>query len=803
MPTPKTVQPTPSAADLQALLELSITALALLHPVYDSDGTAIRDFACAYLNPAGQQLLDQSERPEVTLLTRFPNARENGLFAFCSRVFESSEPGQFEGNFQVAGLDYYFYVAARRQGKQLAVSFTDTAQQSWAAVETALRESQAAEALARAEAEHQRATLVRYLGRTQAAICVLRGPAHELDYCNPTFERLFTGHSLPPGSPLIDVFPSAIAQGMVRAFDNVYHTGNSFFGVEQALSIMPGPAAQHYFTFSFDAYQEHGRTAGVSIFAYDVTEAVLARHRTEALQAELLAAARQQLEERNTFYEVFAQTPALVALLRAASHRFEYVNPAYQALFPGRQLVGLDLAVAEPEAVEQGFIDLLDHVYRTGETYFGAELPFQVASTDGPPVRPEYYNFTYQAFREAGQVAGISLFAFNVTQQVLARREREAQQLQLEELFMQAPAPITIFAGPELVYQFVNPAYQRIFPGRGLLGRPLLEALPELTGSPIPALLRHVYDTGEPYTAEEMPLQLARHEGGPLEEIYWTFSCQAHRNAYGTIDGVRAFAHDVTVSVRARQVLQEANQALTESNRQLTRTNTDLDTFIYTASHDLRTPITNLEGLLYALREELPADLLQANDVLPLLDRMQGSVDRFKLTIAQLTDLTKLQRADQQPAESVDLATLVADIRLDLAQQLTTTEAQLTVDVASCPQVSFGPQNLRSIVYNLLSNAVKYRHPDRTPVVQLRCRRAEKGPVVLEVQDNGLGLTEAQQSKLFGLFRRLHDHVEGSGVGLYMVKRVVENAGGTIAVQSTPGVGTTFILTLPVPAVVG
>ena len=69
--------------------------------------------------------------------------------------------------------------------------------------------------------------------------------------------------------------------------------------------------------------------------------------------------------------------------------------------------------------------------------------------------------------------------------------------------------------------------------------------------------------------------------------------------------------------------------------------------------------------------------------------------------------------------------------------------------------------------------------------------------MVLEVEDNGLGLSEAQQARLFGLFQRLHTHVEGTGVGLYMLKRIVDNADGTIAVRSQLGLGTTFIITLP------
>lgn len=512
----------------------------------------------------------------------------------------------------------------------------------------------------------------------------------------------------------------------------------------------------------------------------------------EALQA----ADQRQVQERAEFAQIFAHTPAAICINRGPEHRYEYVNAAYQQFFPDRQLLGRTVAEALPETVDAGLVDLLDAVYRTGEIYFGHELPLLLVQPEGLPPKQMYFTFTYQAYRENGEIVGISTFAYNVAEQVLARHEREAQQQQLQELFMQAPAPIVILDGPDFVYQLINPAYQRIFPGRELRGKPLFEAMPELVDTVIPGLLNHVYQTGEPVTVQELPLQMARHEGNALEEIYWTFTYQAHRDAHGTIDGVRVFAHDVSEHVRARQQQEEDNEALIESNRQLTRTNTDLDAFVYIASHDLKTPVANIEGLLAALQDELPAAVRQTGVVQPLLDRMQGAVERFQLTIAQLTDVAKLQQAQIQSAEVVDLATLVADLRLDLAPLLATTDAQLTLDVAACPQVSFAPQHLRSIVYNLLGNAVKYRHPDRPPVVQVRCRSTATF-VVLEVQDNGLGLTPAQQAKLFGLFQRQHDHVEGAGLGLYMVKRLVENAGGHIGVQSQAGVGSTFTVTLP------
>ena len=235
----------------------------------------------------------------------------------------------------------------------------------------------------------------------------------------------------------------------------------------------------------------------------------------------------------------------------------------------------------------------------------------------------------------------------------------------------------------------------------------------------------------------------------------------------------------------------------------LERVNADLNTFVYTASHDLKTPIHNIEALLTALREELSQHPLPA-DVAPLLGMMQSSVDRFRGTINQLTDVAKLQQLLELPTATIDLAALVEDVRQDLQPLLTATGGHLHLDLAACPQLVFAEKNLRSIVYNLLSNALKYHHPHRVPAVWVRTYPAAADgsyPAVLEVQDNGLGLAlgPEQERKLFALFERLHDHVEGSGMGLFMVKKIVENAGGHIEVRSVLGEGTVFRLHLPDP----
>ena len=635
-----------------------------------------------------------------------------------------------------------------------------------------------------------------------ADVVTFEGEALRYTFFNEALQRRVAGRAV-LGGTLDELFPEAAAQGYPDLLRQVLRTAAPYRAHEAPTYVQDPRTGEREETFLDLTYLplRHGQEPphGVLGFAVDVTERVRARQQAEALQAQLLAAAQRQTHEREGFYQVFEQTPALIQFLRSPSHRIEYVNPAYQRLFAGRPLVGLDLADALPEVRAQGFIDLMDRVYQTGETYSGMDVAFVLPPFDGQPARTGVFSFTYQAYQENGQTAGISVFAFEVTEQVLARRQREELQLRQQELFEQAPVAMGVFSGPDYVVEVCNPRLEALW-GRAaaeVLHRPVFEVMPMFRDQGLRELLDAVRTTGIPYVAHERLVQVLQQ--GTRTGLYLDFVYQPLRDAQGRITAVAAMVIDVSEQVAARRHLADANAGLSAANRQLLRTNADLDTFVYTASHDLKQPIANIEGLLHALREELPAAVLQSDDVTPMLDRMQRAVERFHLTIAQLTDVSRLQQADTHPAETVDLITLVEDVRQDLAADLAAAGASLTVDVVACPSMLFAAKHLRSIVYNLLSNAVKYRHPARPPVVHLRCHSTPTA-AILEVTDNGLGLNEAQQARLYGMFQRLHDHVEGSGIGLYMVKRIVENAGGTIAVRSQPGTGTTFTVTLPAPA---
>lgn len=245
----------------------------------------------------------------------------------------------------------------------------------------------------------------------------------------------------------------------------------------------------------------------------------------------------------------------------------------------------------------------------------------------------------------------------------------------------------------------------------------------------------------------------------------------------------------------ANEQIQARNHELDVTNQQLARTNADLDNFVYAASHDLRQPINNLRGLFDELQRTAVLNDPEATQVWRLVDE---SLHDLSTIITDLTAVVQIERLPgAQVVEQVDLADLTADVLQTLRPQLLALPAQIHTDFADLPNLLYLRSNLRTVLLNLLSNALKYSHPDRTPQIWLRSWLAD-GVSVLSVCDNGLGIDlQRHGAELFQLFRRFHPQAgEGTGVGLFLVNRLVQSNGGHIEVESQEGKGTTFRLFL-------
>jgi PAS domain S-box-containing protein len=231
------------------------------------------------------------------------------------------------------------------------------------------------------------------------------------------------------------------------------------------------------------------------------------------------------------------------------------------------------------------------------------------------------------------------------------------------------------------------------------------------------------------------------------------------------------------------------NEELMKKNQELLRLNRDLDNFVYTASHDLKAPISNLEGLISELKQDMGAEREKYADLLPWID---DSLLSLKKVVSDLAEVTRVEQQAYLP-ELVNLTELLTEIKDSLREQINGQNVIIQEDFSQVGAIAYSRKNLRSILFNLVSNAIKYSAEDKIPEIKVATRflPGEKA-IVLTVSDNGLGIPDNQKDKIFTMFRRLHTHVEGSGVGLYLVKKILENHGDRIEVESQVNKGSSF-----------
>ncbi len=186
------------------------------------------------------------------------------------------------------------------------------------------------------------------------------------------------------------------------------------------------------------------------------------------------------------------------------------------------------------------------------------------------------------------------------------------------------------------------------------------------------------------------------------------------------------------------QLAQRQEEALEQKNNELQITNRDLENFIYSASHDLKSPILNIEGLPKALERQLNGTVSQPETIGKIYEMLYNSVNRFKSTIGDFTQVARISKESTEDVAYIPVAEVLREVLSDLHPQLEEAGAQIAVKLDR-ESVQFSRKNLKSILYNLLSNAVKYRSPDRQLCVKIDSQ-VQEDYLELVVEDNGLGI---------------------------------------------------------------
>ncbi len=371
-----------------------------------------------------------------------------------------------------------------------------------------------------------------------------------------------------------------------------------------------------------------------------------------------------------------------------------------------------------------------------------------------------------------------------------ARREAELQREHLELLFMQFPGPICILRGRDHVIELANVAICDAW-GRAhedVIGQPLFEALPEVEGQGFRELLDRVLDTGEPYVGRETRTQLGRGPDGALETVYFNFVYAPRRNPSGGIDGVLVIAMDVTAQVRAREQVDGLR-------RQAEAANQAKDQFLAILGHELRNPLAPILTALQLMN--LRGDDSAAKER-AVIDRQVRHLVRL---VDDLLDVSRIARGRIELRRGrVEMAEIVARAIEMTSPLLEERQQNLRVSVPRTGLAVHGDvTRLAQVVMNLLSNGAKYTEPGGT--VEVLARR-DNGSVELRVCDSGIGIHTELLPRVFDMFvqgtQALDRSQGGLGLGLTIVRSLVELHGGSVAVHSDgPGRGSEFVIRLP------
>lgn len=468
-----------------------------------------------------------------------------------------------------------------------------------------------------------------------------------------------------------------------------------------------------------------------------------------------------------------------------AQHKF-FMDETCRALFgiPPDEVFGPDTIrrYLHPDDVEYYRRGIATQMASGGATI----LDYRIVRPDGAVRR-----ITNRGYVQSGPDGGpirITGFCIDVTQQRDMEERLRGTEDRMRHLADSVPG-LYAYLDSELVVRFVSATYEASHgrPIRELVNRPLADNIgPEHFARLLPHFRRAL--AGETVSYDEA----RTHADG--SEHYYAVTYQPDRDASGTVRGVISLAMDITERRRMEE-------ALERKSAELLRSNTELEQFAYVASHDLKAPLRAVEMLVDWIAEDLGG--YEKGDVQENLGLLRKRANRLHRL---LDDLLAYSRAGRRPGDISDVNTheMVQDLFVLLAPS---SGMQLTAD-ASLPVIRAYQAPLEQVLRNLIQNAIKH-HPTGTGCV--RVSAADTGDEVLfAVEDDGAGIAAEFVARVFDMFQTLkpRDEVEGSGMGLAIVKRLVEWQGGRVWLHPAPGgTGTVFKFTWrklpPDPALAG
>jgi PAS domain S-box-containing protein len=484
--------------------------------------------------------------------------------------------------------------------------------------------------------------------------------------------------------------------------------------------------------------------------------------------------------ERAKIRELFHQAPAAILMLEGPEHRVTLVNARYVRLV-GRggaaDLMGKPIAEALPEIIAQGFVDLLDRVYRTGEPFVGNEVMARLGSEEPGELAETYFNFVYQPTRDAvGNVDGILVHAVDVTEQVLARHEIESREEQfrvladsMPQMAWMANAEGDLFWYNHRWYEYTGTTFEQM-QGWGWQAVHDQDVLPTVIER-----YKQSLSSGEPFSMT-FPIR------GPDGKFrnFLTLA-QPVRDSTGRI--MRWFGTNTDMEAQKK-----TEDALRQSEKLAA-----VGRLASSIAHEINNPLEAVTNLIYLAKSSVVNE--QAGSYLDIAEAELGRV-------AQIVSQTL--RFHKQPSAPTpgDVPELLNSVLALYRSKLSREEIKLQVEAEDCPPLVCYAGEVRQVLANLIGNALDAMQQGGT--LRLRVRactnwRSGRSGVRITVADSGHGMSRQTMSRLYEPFFTTKESI-GTGLGLWVSAGIVQKHGGSLRARSSqkPGdSGTVFELFFP------
>ncbi|CCH56926.1 PAS/PAC sensor signal transduction histidine kinase [Fibrisoma limi BUZ 3] len=747
----------------QHIVDDSRVGVVILEAIRNEQGE-FQDFIFSYINPAGAAILGHpaDALSGQSYQSSFSQAINSDLLSAYQQVLETGEALRIpEVHYAANGAKRWFDLGITRYGEAVVVTFTDifTTKQV-------------------GESDRQNRFMDGVFNVTNEAIYVLEAirengpgptnPGSIVDFryqrINQAFERMFGSRAdVIIGQNYLKLFPTVKTSGLFDRFCAVVETGQPF--------------QQEVF------YDGEGICGWYELTVVKLDDGVVGTTRDITIRKQAQLDNQKQAAFRNQILQISSSGVIAYQAIRnpegvITDFRTVFFNQAYEQIFneSAERIANLTFKQRFVDLASVELFNFYINITETGEAFR----------------RDRYYPHLGKWLNLAGTHLedGFLIIVNDITD---LKRATE----QLQTVIDQAHTGIIMIRPLRVVnsdqiedftISLVNRSqaeYLGLTPGE-LVGQLASKHFTTYKANGLFDRYRQVIETGEPQHFEH------HYEGDGID--VWVDIQAIPLNG------------EVLITFWDHTAMKSLQRQLETKVLELSKANENLQQFAYAASHDLQEPLRKVQSFCDVIVEQYGPQV--GENGRDMMRRMQGAAGRMQVLIRDLLAYSRTA-THQQALEPIDLNSLVTNVLSDLDVVIQETGAQIRIE--ALPIVPGDRLQLGQLVQNFLSNALKFRRLDETPVIEVGAKEASLGVlpeplrlkggryVALTIRDNGIGFDTRYEDRIFGLFQRLHgrSQYEGSGIGLAICKRVAENHGGTITVESKIGEGTEFTVYLP------